>query len=361
MKKSNVFFLLLLAWVLFNGCSHKIVERQFDGQSIARKGDTINICWEFDKADYVLVQGEQKQFAPNDCISFVVKENTKLNITAVNYFDTLSKVWEIIIKDKTKTGLFDNFSETSKSYNPSNYFSGIDAIGSNSAKHIKVTSYQLDNNNIKVDFIILDEFGNFISNYDVDNISITAENNVIEIENAVEVGNSNKVDKNLYLFIDNSYPAENIDYFFTDISNFLNQLPEYAIKVVLYNNQNTLEFLFPRDNNDDLIQNEKGLNNLYYTFYHYLANIINSNEDDVLFINLAFSGDNSSLFVDAKDVATLAREKKCKIFNIISGDAANTHSFLYLSQYTGGRLYFAEKDDRNEVISAIQEILLSQW
>lgn len=360
MNKNNVFFLLLLAWWLFYGCSHKIVERQFDGQSLARKGETVNICWEFDKADYVLVQGEKKQFAANDCFSFVANENTKLNITAINYFDTLSLVWDIIIKDRIKTGLFDNFSETSKSFTPSNYFSGIDDAGSNYANQIKVTSYQLDESNIIVNFIILDEYGYFISNYDVNNISITSENNLIEIESIEEVGNNDNDNTNIYFFIDNSYPAENIDYFFTGIANLFNQLPEYSIKVVVYNSQNTEEFVFPEDSIDEEISKEKGLNNLYYTFYHYLANIINSNNEEYLFVNLAFSGDNSSLFVDAKDVATLAKEKRCKIYNIISGDAANTHSFLYLSQYTGGRLYFTEKDDRDEVISAIREILLSQ-
>jgi len=361
MKKSNLLFILSFALLLINSCSYKIIERQFEGKSIAREGDTINICWKFDKADYVVVEGVQNHFAPNECYSIVAKENKKLNITAINYFDTLSKVWDIIIKDRIKTGLFDNLSETSKSFNSSNYFSGIDLDGLNSAKQLKVTSFKVENKKINVDFIILDEFGNFISNYDTRKLSVSTESQNVDVDSIYQVENNQNDVNKLYFFIDNSFPSDNLDYYFTGISNLLNQLQDYEVTVVIYNHKNLTELKFPSDNYDDnLIPNEKGLNNLYFTLYHYLANIFNSENENVLIINLLFSGDNSSLVVDAKDVASLAREKRCKIYNIIPGDEASTHSFLYLSQFTGGRLYFTEKGNRDEVISAIKEILYSQ-
>lgn len=361
MKKSNLLFILSFALLLINSCSYKIIERQFEGKSIARKGDTINICWKFDKADYVVVEGVQNHFAPNECYSIIAKENKKLNITAINYFDTLSKVWDIIIKDQIKTGLFNDYNETFKSFNPSYYFSGIDKERLNSAKQLKVTSYKVENHNLNVNFIILDEFGNFLSNYDLSKLSITSENQIIDIDSIYEVDNSKNDSNKLYLFIDNSFPSDNIEFYFASIFSFLNKLQNYNITVVIYNSKIVTEERLPNyDSIDYFVPNEKGLNNLYYVQYHYLANLFNSDKENVLFINLAFSADNSSLVVDAKDVATLAREKKCKIYNIIVGDEANTHSFLYLSQFTGGRLYFTEKGNRDEVISAIREILLSQ-
>lgn len=355
-KISLVYFLFLIfLW----SCSHKIEIVKFDGKTIIQEGDTAEICWEFKKADYVVVEGIKNEFKRNDCVKIFAKESKTINIKAISYFDTLNLKWDLQTKGRTRTGLFD-FKHFETSFDRSDYFKGIDNLSENKISQIKVLSYYADDYNINVEFILLDEFGNFITDFEKDNLEITSSFDSYEISEIQSSSEENRDKLNIAFFIDNSFSSENLEKCLNKLFNVFNLYSKYFnIDIIFYNSAFSKLIKPPIDIEDFSLQ-EKGLNNLYFTTYDYLDNFEDDENSKNIIINIAFSGDNSSIFVDAKDVASLAKSKNFKIYNIISGSAANTHSFLYMSNFTGGRLYFCENDNCNELTDIINEIILSQ-
>jgi len=355
----NLFFIL----ALLISCSHKIEVKRFDGISKVPLNEETEICWEFGKADYVLIEGYNEVLPPAGCINVTPKGDKTLKFKAVSYFDTVNLSWEIQTF-KTKRGLSD-ISNTYVSYEKSEFMVAkieSEKVGENVISQIKVMSYTKNENKISVNYILLDEFGNFVSGLNEANVKVISKDKEFFIESFREHNKSEK-NFNIVMMIDNSYASENLDEYLPKIFEICRSLSEENNVILCFYNSLTADFIsFPTL---ETIINyklpDKNLNNLYLVMQNFLETFESDGDKENILINLAFSGDNSSMYVDAKDVSSSALEKKFKIYNVIVGTAANTSSFLYMSHFTGGRLYFLQGDDLDKFELIVNEILFSHY
>lgn len=358
---NNIIKFLLFIFTLVS-CSHKIEVKRFDGVSKVPKNEETEICWEFGKADYVLIEGYNEVLPPVGCINLTPNEDITLKFTAINYFDTLNLSWEIQTY-KTKRGLPD-FNIPSPSYEKSDFMVGRienEQVRLDEITQIKVMSFSKNENKISVNYILLDEFGNFVPGLNKDNIKVTSQEEEFFIESFKE-HNEKENSFNIVLMIDNSYASENLNEYLPKIFEICELLSENNKVTLCFYNSSEADFIsFPTlEPISNYSLPEKNLNNLYLVMYDFLEKFQSDDDNENIIINLAFSGDNSSMYIDAKDVASIALERNFKIYNIIVGTAANTSSFLYMSNFTGGKLYFLENDAFENLEKIIKEILLSR-
>jgi len=141
----------------------------FPAVSEIQKGESAKLSWEFEGAEKIRIENLRRNYDPIDSLTVKPDATTIYNFLAIRGADTVLFKWHVFVKmpeDIITTGTIQT-TEVTPSFLHSEYFSGIIDYTSNvKPKNFRVISHHIDNNKIKLNLLVFDEFGNFIKGLD---------------------------------------------------------------------------------------------------------------------------------------------------------------------------------------------------
>lgn len=384
----KVFILVLTALWMIASCSTpqqesiKIVS--FAGFTEIKPDEKAKLNWVFENADKVRIENIKRNFNATDSIDYEVSNSLIVDFTVINSIDTIRLKWRIVVKEQEetiKTGSEHSPIDFAKpSYIENDYLNASIPQSLNpTASKLKIISYHYDReiDTLCLDFLIMDDFGNLITNLS-DNSAI---NKKIDIESVCKDGGkfSNKfaIEEIKYdagkaldfgICLDNSAIAGDYYPVFDQIKAFaqnINSNDKFHLRTFSQSLQTNLSL---QDREDFLklikdlkIEKASGLSSIYKNLYsaiNYINTLKSGNEQ--LIVLIAYSSDNSSLVYDRNDVVELAANFNVPIYVIGVGSAVDSYSFKYLSEMTGGKYYQIDEKEINSIYSILAEINLSK-
>ena len=384
----KVFILVLTALLMIASCSTpqqesiKIVS--FAGFTEIKPDEKAKLNWVFENADKVRIENIKRNFNATDSIDYEVSNSLIVDFTVINSIDTIRLKWRIVVKEQEetiKTGSEHSPIDFAKpSYIENDYLNASIPQSLNpTASKLKISSYYYDreNDTLSLDFLIMDDFGNLISNLS-DNSAI---NKKVDIEAICKDGgkfsNRFSIEEIKYdagkaldfgVCLDNSVIAGDYYPVFDQIKAFaqnINSNDKFHLRTFSQSLQTNLSL---QDREDFLklikdlkIEKASGLSSIYKNLYsaiNYINTLKSSNEQ--LIVLIAYSSDNSSLVYDRNDVVELAANFNVPIYVIGVGSAVDSYSFKYLSEMTGGKYYQIDEKEINSIYSILAEINLSK-
>lgn len=375
---------LFIGILILLSCSRgPIKELYYKGYSEIKEGESATIKWSFENADYVIIEGVNRKFSPTDSINVSPLKTTKYIIKAYqNETDSLIMDWRVYVRQTQQTepirgpeilkGM-----NLSPSSSPSKYLEGIVTFKNlEQIKHIRVIRKIYPTpmtDQIGIRAILLDQFGNFINSAKFnENIRFTFENISNEryapeqiIEKSYSVSTPHL---NITLLLDNSSAAESntaivnyIKEWITTLhSNDLISFSYYSHYVRrLYENLPAANAFLSMSSQD--LPANSGLNAAYKALYNAISNVDNTDKNyDNICILITYIEDNSSIAIELKDIAELARLRQVPIYIIGIGTALERYNLRYLADATGGYFYFIPEDNIQQIRSILKEIVFSQ-
>lgn len=386
MFKKIIFSLFITIFIL--GCTttkfEKIIVNDFKGFSEALSDEKITIMWNFDNCNNVRINSLKRNFNCVDSIEFIVSESTILDFVVSNHIDTINLKWRVILRDndkKIKTGPDRKIDLNKPNYFETNYFNSLIAISLNpSISKLKIVNYDYDydESTLNLNFLLLDDFGNLVTNIIEDNIThigVEAINFCQDKEigktksklTEIKYDTNKKVD--LGIMLDNSiiagdfYPImDNIKHFAGYINSsdryFFKSFNQYSLSNIPLKNLNS----FRKEIVKLKLEKASGLSSIYKNLYdnlNYLYSNRNENTKQSIVL-IVFSSDNSSLVYDRNDIVQLSMKYKIPIFVVGVGSSVDTYSMKYLCEMTGGKFYELEANQINDIVDILTEINLSQ-
>lgn len=370
---------------LFIACSsNRLQLNKISGYLEIYEGDSCLVSWDFSNAKYVEIPIEGKRFNARD--SFVVRpyNSTRYDIIAYNESgDSLVQYVYVVVKEKEEaeklsTGpiqrgplISPNIKEL-QSEERSEYFSGMLSGSLDKVSQMKIVRGKLDTqtDSIELDFLLLDEFGNFIQD-------ITNYTSDIKIELAQSCGN--RAFREILEF-PNTYLHNNrlSCYLLVDkgiLSNGSNPIGEISDGVKFLDNDdgfsfsifgNDLETLIPIENFDkgywDLqklaLKPEIELSAIYKSLYNLILSIPDGSNSIVILVTN--NTDNASITYTFEDVLEIATKKGASLNVIGVGNEFSLSAFKYVATLTAGAAYHLLWSDFGKIGDVLREIILSQ-
>ncbi len=419
-------FLLLIYWVGISNISfaNEIKIKTFSNYYEATNDKNLEICWEFENAKNVLIQGlgiDQHLFKPKGCFGLIPDKNLALKFIVFSEDDTLELTSVVVLKNNEDENLkignqtieyeiseTDNYeiedNEIRKndvkkeflkskeedsiqipqrgpirfkrknldvSFEKSEYFFGsFQATKLTEPCKMKIVSsnFNISNEEIEIDAIILDEYGNYLkglSQIESHNWDLRLQNQALDKNyHNIFVEEINKnIPDNISILLDNSIAQFNREQLLSLILEFLNYQDEFDnVSFSIFNQsyQNIFNFS-PMDKALWLLGNIKlepcnSLNSLYKSLFIQLDQIHKSNPVNPYLVVLTFNSDNSSLIYTANDVINLSNKYGIPIYIIGIGNAIDTYSLRYITMATGGKFYHIMDDEFPDILKALLEI-----
>ncbi len=387
LKFSKVIILLIITFFVSCTTPEKVTltPTKFNGYTEINAGDSATISWEIANATKVRVLNLKRNFDAIDSIKVAPLETTIYDIvaSAPNSNDTLKLNWRVYVngeKSVIQRGP-DLNSNIAPSYNESDYLSGIiDANTSPKLHNLKILRYQYSptgKNNVLLRLLPLDEFGNYITNFDDKQFSlnywniINNCNNVKSTEPVSEIKEINhkndSVNFDMAICLDNSSFASDYYSVYDQLLYFTSSLSDKDnLKYTLFNHKILQDIpLLPTIHTNDKLNSSKpdspdGFSAIYKVLYNNaktLAEANNKNEKAVVLI--AYSTDNSSLIYDRNDVIEICKKYNIPVYVIGIGNAVDSYSMSYICEHTGGKYYFLNEDEIYRVRNILGEVAFS--
>lgn len=375
--------LSFLVLIFFYACSSgKIADKEYDfeGFTEIQKGQDTTIAWNFPNADEVKIEGFREVFSPMDSLKVSPTITTRYKFKVTNKEDTLELVWRVFIKNEESVQTGPNFMEDQEftpSYTENKYVKGVINSDYSQVKSIRVTAADISSSKdyANLNALILDEFGNFIEGLESKNQYVysyriicgddtSSFNSFVPIERT----EPKSLDLDYCLLLDNSIIASSfasfedyIDRFVFSFHNkdrigyyYFNHKFDTLLSVINASEINVSKNMFQ-------MKYPSGLNAQYKALNQGL-NILNTDELDnkKVLVLVTFSKDNSSLVYDRNEIVKKAINSNIPIYTIGVGDAVDSYSLKYLSQFTGANYYFVSNNNLFDVQDVMKEILFSQ-
>ena len=175
----NKIFIIIFLFVLFLlvSCSARYIRvNSLNHTQEVYKGDTVTFSWDISNADYVKIEGVDKKFKATDYFKIFAESTTNFILTAYHgKKDSIKRNLNLIVKpreaisgiDDTKKDEFKLMTTVDSSY----YYPAIkDYSDGFTFSGIKITSIFKESDKseeYKIRFILLDNFGNFLNNVDL--------------------------------------------------------------------------------------------------------------------------------------------------------------------------------------------------
>ena len=357
----------------------------FPGFCEINKGDTAKINWQIENVEKVRVENLKRNYLPVDSIRVSPDTTTNYKFLAYKDKDTLKLNWLVVVKhneDGIKSGPEARYTNSRQpSYIESNFFNGlISSSVSSGVKQLKIMNYNyqpLEGDSIHLTVLPLDDFGNYIvglsnrasvtdiwsTNIVCNDLSQNSQSNKF-YEHSLD--SSKPVD--IAICLDNSVIAGDYYPIFDQIKEFAKF--DYVNDRIHFRsfNQNQLTSIslqsadkFYDFMKDIKLEKASGLSSIYKNVYSCLS-YINSfkAENNQILILIAYSTDNSSIIYDRNDVIELAVKLKVPIYVIAVGNAVDSYSLRYLSEFTGAKYYEIEESDVSKISNILSEITFAQ-
>lgn len=396
-------FLWLIIAVYLYSCSPKpITVNYFPNKIIAGKDSIATIRWSFENADRVKVSGLEGDFSSTDSLSTYLDGPKKYNVVAyrgnvdslINSCLVLLRDYDISMTDKDKEPKkgIENINKIknknivqqitiSPSYSPSEYFIGM----INSTLNIMPVKFKVmrtinlpGEKEINVRFVMLDKNGNHI--YDLintqkDEFKVSAENEcgnykIYYDKTELKEENNPRTPDNIDLgiILDNSAVAQNNQIILFYLKEFVSRL--YLgdnISFSFFNQAYSSDLgLIPAENAVNEIskltipENSGSLNGLYRATLNAI-NVLKAGENQSkALVIITYFDDNCSISFDINDCAQYALDNNIPVYVIAVGSAVKSYYLKYLTDITGGRLYFQFEDELADISDILTEISLSQ-
>ena len=374
------FFALLL---FFNSCS--IFEPRMKGEIEAidfidtydiEKGECCTISWNIKNADKIVFLTKNVpsqasvQVCPDDTTIYTL---ATANADQTKFFKIKVNVNPYSPKIKTGSEYIAKPSD-SISIELSDYYAGtIPAQYNSRINKIKITRFFEKNNQLLVNFLPLDLFGNYIDGLAFSERNLSAQ--IIEDNQIIpcKISNIEKIrsTKNNHFFfvIESSFNAQFIDKIVNQIQKTLQTFSSRDLVSVYFVNHKVTR-LIDKENPQNvsmlLSQNRispDGLNSTANGLIEVLENIhnqVNKDEFDPVIVLCNFSGDNSSITYTLTDVVKIARKQEIPIYSIGIGLDAKTYQLTPLSNSTYAKGYVVSHNEIDDIRKIISEIYFSQ-
>lgn len=382
MRKFITFAFLLY---FFIACSSSRLQlNKISGYQEIYEGDSCVVAWDFSNAKYVEIPLEGKRFNARD--SFVVRPYNSIRYDVIAYSesgDSLVQYVYIVVKERSEAErlssgpiqrgplISPNIKEF-QSKERSEYFSGMLSGSLDKVSQMKIVCGKLNiqTDSVELDFLLLDEFGNFIQD-------ITNYTSDVRIELTQGCG-SRAFRENLEFPPIYFYNNRISCHLLVDrgiLSNGSNPVVEISEGVKFLSNDdgfsfsifgNDLETLIPIENFDkgywDLqklaLKPEIELSAIYKSLYNLISSI--SDSSNAIVILITNNMDNASITYTLEDVLEVAKKKGVSLNVIGVGNEFSLSAFKYVTALTSGTTYHLLWNDFGKISDVLREIILSR-
>jgi outer membrane protein OmpA-like peptidoglycan-associated protein len=374
--------LLITSCSLFNsvGNTDPIEVLYFKDNYKVKNGDSVRINWIFKNADSVFIKELNITLTGNDSIWIYPKSSNEYSIKAFNKnYDYVTSFKINLLNPLTgkshkpiETGgdkpVID-FTQPSIELTP--YLNGIlhKNIRHNFSQ-LKISEYNLDNNILTFNLLLLDEFGNFIADYKGEDLQIEATlfNQYDRLKSSLTFLGAKEFDSkeqiHAYILIENSLAAFNLQKVFEELRESLQNFDSNDdVSLYLYNQDlnKIIENASPGEaflSINPVAITSSGTNASSYALIEVLKKVIDNKnpKDKSIVILLSFSSDNSSITTSLTDAAQIARANKIPVYTIGIGSDIKTYQLNPLSQSTGAKMYLVDNSDLNFISNILNEI-----
>ncbi len=394
----RLYLWLIIALYVVSCAPLPITVRYFPNKLVAGKDSTATIKWSFDNADRVRVKGIDTWFKPTDSLMVRVDNPMKYNVIAYQGdVDSLINTCIVSMRGENEPDGYKGLSEVRKdeavkrkgnvqqikltpSMSNTDYFIGLDdSRTSFSPVTFKVmrTIYGTGDKEIAVRFVLLDQYGNHLHNAikkNKDKFIINAENKCdnfnIFFEDLVKSENYDSIspdNADLSIILDNSAVAQSNQMVLFYIREFFSRLfPGDNISFSFFNQNyggelglSPCEDAVKKLSALSIPDNTGTLNGLYRASLNAVNSLKNGRNKTKALIILTYYDDNSSISFDINDCAQYARDNDIPVYVIALGSAVRSYYLKYLTDLTGGRLYFLFDDELENISDILTEISLS--
>jgi len=380
----NLIAIAIFLVLIVSACIPKVdlaEGREFRGVSQVSKGSPALIKWHFPNAEEVYVDYVNKPYSALDSIVVYPIKTTEYNIKAVSGRDSSIFVWKVFVIEDTSELFPSEQSLTGLpiSYGISDYFAGIlpaDLNANPSNLKIMKSRISKDNPNIlKVNALIMDEYGNYLENRFSDTNSLLTYSSACQAE---------RIKANSRSFKENSSTEQNINYTFLidnslfaiDYSSVIDNIRKLKllfdendkISLSLFNQKyiqtvapNFRDSFFQQLSEIEDFPTPSGLSGIFKSSYESIKNMQKeSQSDDNVLILIAYGTDNGSILYTAKDLFDYAKRTHSSIYTIGVGNAVDSYLLRYIAEATGGRFYSISDEKPTEIFLALREIVFAQ-
>ncbi len=380
----RIFLISCLVFLVLLSCSsERIIVNKFPNYIEIQKGDSVCISWEFLNAKFVRVSGYDYDFNPSD--SLWLKPFSSLRLDVVAYGGGNQQITQsayILVNSKENQSVEPKktiqrgprFVEDIFSYKntqKTNFYSGFSDAPISNVSRLKILRLSEDTNfdSLSVDFVLLDENGNFC--YEVSKHSS-------DIKLQIEQKCAGKFSTSEYLNLAKSFKIdERIDVHFIIDYSVLNDIPQIkqdiveSIKFLDIGDRVSLNFfgvrvanVIPLERSDKFLWDLEAfefprsneLSSVFYSLCSLIDNLEGETNTKVVLITNRM--DNSSINYTLEDVISKAKSNKIAINCITFGNEVSPSVYRYLSSKTGGNFYhFPWK--LSEIGKSLVEVILS--
>ncbi len=339
-------------------------------------GDSCVVSWNIPNATKVYINSND--YKNTDAIKIFPKDTTVITLDAINnenrkLFPIKINVIERNLPIQTgKENLKNNIDQISLDF--SEYMSGIKPANiKEPISNIKIMSFDLDGNTLKVNFLPLDKFGNFADGMNFNESELAAQFIDESIQIPLKVNSIKKYHTNqnyhLYYLIENSAVVQSRENMIGQLRNSLLYYDQND-KVSLFLNNNELQELIANANPEYASMSinvsdfePKKLNSYANGLFSVIQKIKDNsakypNEIPII-VTINYSGDNSSITYSLTDISEIARIASIPIYSIGIGLDTKTYQLQPLSNSTGARSYMMVSLEDNSLTKALNEIYFS--
>lgn len=382
--KISTKFISLLPFILILSCStnkplQTISVVSFTNDISVNEGDSSIIKWNFSNAENVYFDGFPQRFNSLDSISISALNDTTYSIIATNPIDTQTVSVHIFVNHLVKeiqTGAEINSKRfTEPSLENSEYLNGIlPSSVRSSIKYLKIIRSQFLNNSLTLNLLPLDEFGNFITNLNLDSLNLTFD--------AISYGmklsfNQKLIQENhftdsakpisIYFLLENSLAAFESDKVCKQIRTALGNFENKDRVSIATFNQNT-DFHFENEQARNAYTNFSPVNANPSGTAAYSSAIINTlqkiknvgEHHNNIIILLAYSEENSSITSTLDEALQIASTMQVPIYLITLSRDYKSYQMNAIADATGGILYSVEPNQFDKISKIISEIYFAQ-
>ncbi len=375
-----LFFILL---IFVNSCS--MFEPRMKGEIEAidfidtydiEKGECCTISWNIKNADKIVFQTKSVpsqasvQVCPEDTTIYTI---STANADQTKFFKIKVNVNPYSPKIKTGSEFVTKTTDTI-SIELSDYYSGtIPAQYNSRINKLKITRIFEQNNQLLVNFLPLDLFGNFVDGLAFNERNLSAQ---FVAENQVTPCRVNTIDRyksddkhHFFFIVECSFNAQFLDKILSQIRSSISTFSTNDLVSIYFVNHKVRRLIdraSPSDASLQLSQSRvlpQGLNSTANALIEVLENIQNqdiSNQYKPIVVLCNFSGDNSSITFTLSDVVKIARKQKIPIYSIGVGFDAKSYQLSPLSNSTFAREYIISYNEIDDIRKIINEIYFSQ-
>ncbi len=396
-------YLWLIMAVYLISCSHQPITVNYFPEKVITTPDSLTtIKWSFENADRVKVRGIDRYFYSSDSLLARIFEPRKYNVTAYQgNVDSLVKTCLVTFSNDASTvdysepgekpAIKNNTKEVTKkntqivtispSYSPSEYFIGMtDAASDVMPVKFKVmrTINSPDDKEFTARFVLLDKNGNHIYGLPEkleEEFVLSAENvcgNEYKIFYdripAKEVYNPREPENvDIGILLDNSAVAQSNQLILFYLKEFASRLYQgdkisFSFFNQSFGNEISLspyEDAVSKISAISIPDNTGSLNGLYRATLNAVNTLKSGMNKTKALVILTYYDDNCSVSFDINDCANYARENGIPVYVIAIGNAVRSYYLKYLTDMTGGKLYFQFDDELGYISDILTEISLS--